>query len=78
MAASLTTLVGALLAYFLLAGIAEVLPYALAAAAASFLYIAIAALVPILHSRRDLKSSFIQLVSIGAGIGVSLALHAWL
>ncbi len=77
-AASLTTFVGALLAYFVLAGVENVVPYALAVSAASFLYIAIAALVPVLHSRRDLKSTIVQLASIGAGIGVSLALHAWL
>ena len=56
----------------------SVLELILAAAAASFIYIAIAALVPILHSRTDLRSSLIQLMSIGAGIGLSLLLHEWL
>ena len=78
MAASGTTFIGALLAYFVLDGVEQALPYALAAAAASFIYIAIAALVPILHSRTDLRSSLIQLMSIGAGIGLTVLLHEWL
>ncbi|MDF1565622.1 MAG: ZIP family metal transporter [Deltaproteobacteria bacterium] len=78
MLAAGTTFIGALLAYFVLAGVQAVLPYALAVSAASFLYIAIAALVPVLHSRTDLKSTLIQLASIGAGIGLSVMLHEWL
>lgn len=49
LAASLTTVAGALFAYFSLA--VEWLPYALAIAAASFIYVAVADLIPSLQRR---------------------------
>ena len=76
--ASLPTFLGALLAFFLLSGVEGVLPFALATAAASFLYIAIAALVPILHAHNDLRSALLQLAFIGLGVACALALHATL
>jgi len=48
---SLSTLVGGVLAYFSLANLHEMLPYILALAASSFLYVAIADLIPSLHQR---------------------------
>jgi zinc and cadmium transporter len=46
------------------------LPYALALAAAGFLYIAVAGLIPGLHRRADPRTSLIQVVLIALGVGV--------
>jgi zinc and cadmium transporter len=50
---SLTSVMGGVLAYFALKPMAAVLPYAIALAASSFLYIAVADLIPGLHRRVD-------------------------
>jgi len=46
------------------------LPYALAVAAASLLYVAVADLIPGLHRRTDPRASAAQIVWIGAGIAL--------
>ena len=73
---SLTSFVGALLAYYGFDTAQNLLPYALTIAAASFIYIAVADLIPGLHRRVDLKASAQQLAVIVAGAGVVMALHA--
>jgi len=73
--ASLSTLVGALFASLALDKAEGLLPLALGVAAGSFIYIAIAALVPILHRHNDLKSSVIQLTGIALGVSVAFYLH---
>ncbi len=65
---SLTSVAGAVVAYFLLEQALGVLPYALAIAAASFLYIAVADLIPGLHRRVDARTSVQQVVLIALGI----------
>ncbi|HEY7740206.1 MAG TPA: ZIP family metal transporter [Steroidobacteraceae bacterium] len=65
---SLTSVAGAVIAYFLLEQALGVLPYALAIAAASFLYVAVADLIPGLHRRVDARTSVQQVVLIAAGI----------
>jgi zinc and cadmium transporter len=70
LATGLASIVGAVAAYFGLRGALDVLPYALAFAAAGFLYIAVAGLIPGLHRRADPVSSAIQVLFIAAGIGV--------
>ena len=76
LAVSLTSFVGALLAYFSFDAATGLLPFALTIAAASFIYIAVADLIPGLHKRVDLKASAQQLAVIVAGAGVVIALHA--
>jgi zinc and cadmium transporter len=73
---SLTSFVGALLAYYWFDTAQNLLPFALTIAAASFIYIAVADLIPGLHRRVDLKASAQQLAVIVAGAGVVMALHA--
>jgi zinc and cadmium transporter len=46
------------------------LPYALAVAAASLLYVAVADLIPGLHKRTDLRASALQVLWIGVGVAV--------
>ncbi len=67
---SLASVIGAVLAYFALRAALEFLPYALAVAAACFLYVAVADLIPGLHRRVDLRTSVAQVVLIGIGIAV--------
>lgn len=63
------TLPGAVIAYFFLEATREAVPFILALSAASFIYIAIADLVPNLHRQVGLKSALMQLVLLLAGIG---------
>lgn len=65
---SLTTLPGVIIGWFWLAEVREAIPFVLAISAASFIYIAVADLVPSLHRHTTLKSSVIQIVLILAGI----------
>ncbi|MCB1624836.1 MAG: ZIP family metal transporter [Pseudomonadales bacterium] len=67
---SLTAVLGGLLGYFALRTAMFLLPYALAIAAASMLYIAVADLIPGLHRRVDPRSSVAQIVLITIGIAV--------
>ena len=68
MLSSITTLPGAVLAYFWLAETRAMVPYVLALSAASFIYIATADLVPNLHRKVRLSDSVIQVVLLLAGI----------
>lgn len=63
-----TSLLSGILAYFLLDTVKEGLPYALAIAAASFLYISMADLIPEMHKETRFKHSLIQLALILLGI----------
>ncbi|MDD2763194.1 MAG: ZIP family metal transporter [Opitutaceae bacterium] len=66
---SLTTLVGALLAYWAGRHLATITPYALAVSAASFLYIALADLTPDHRTQTQLRITWLQGAGIAAGIG---------
>jgi zinc and cadmium transporter len=70
LATGVASVLGAVLAYFGLHETQRVLPYALAFAAAGFLYIAVAGLIPGLHRRADPRTSAQQVMLIGAGIAV--------
>jgi zinc and cadmium transporter len=72
---SLTSVVGGVIAYFALKSALGVLPYALAFAAASFIYVAVADLIPGLHRRVDFRTSVEQFVLIAAGIALVFFTH---
>ncbi len=72
---SLTTLPGAILTFAAGDFIEPYLPYFLAVAAASFLYIAMTDLAPILHHDSGFKRSFQQLAGLMAGILTIGLLH---
>jgi zinc and cadmium transporter len=76
--ASLATVIGALLAYFSLASANNILPYVLALAAASFIYIAVADLIPGLHKRLQLTASIQQVLLIVIGVLVIYLVHSTL
>ena len=66
--------VGAIAAFFAFDSIPRLLPYFLALAAASFLYVAMADLIPGLHRGRTDASSMRQILLIGAGVATMLIL----
>jgi zinc and cadmium transporter len=75
---SLTTVVGGILAYHALLGVHTLLPYVLAIAASSFIYIAVADLIPTLHRRVEAADTLQQLVLISAGVALIYVTHATL
>jgi zinc and cadmium transporter len=72
---SLTSVVGGVIAYFALSTALEFLPYALAFAAASFIYVAVADLIPGLHRRVDLHASLGQVLFIMLGVALVFFTH---
>jgi len=70
-----TTLPGAVVAYFWLSNTYEMEPYILALSAASFIYIAMADLIPGLHRQVTFTSSLRQLVFLLVGIGTIAFFH---
>ncbi|MEQ1740570.1 MAG: ZIP family metal transporter [Methyloglobulus sp.] len=73
--ASLTTVLGGILAYYSLEDLHDSLPYFLALAASSFIYIAVADLIPSLHKKTDIKTSLKQIALIAAGVLLICSLH---
>jgi zinc and cadmium transporter len=73
--ASLTTVLGGVLAYFGLEDLHDSLPYFLALAASSFIYIAVADLIPSLHKKTDMKTSLQQIALIALGVLLICLLH---
>jgi len=63
---------GGVLGWIALDNAQQAIPTILTLAAASFLYIAVADLVPELHHRRKPRDSLLQLVLIGAGVMVAI------
>ncbi|MDH4276100.1 MAG: ZIP family metal transporter, partial [Gammaproteobacteria bacterium] len=61
-----------------LAGVAAVLPYVLAVAASSFIYVAVADLIPGLHQRAELRATVQQTVLIASGVLVIFVAHTLL
>ena len=72
---SLTSIIGGVVAYFALTTALHLLPYALAFAAASFIYVAVADLIPGLHRRVDLRAGVEQVLFIGLGVLVVYLTH---
>lgn len=73
--ASFTTVIGGVLAYFSLEDLHDILPFFLAMASSSFIYIAVADLIPSLHKKTDIKTSLYQITFIMAGVLLIFALH---
>jgi len=73
--ASFTTVIGGVLAYYSLEDLHDILPFFLALASSSFIYIAVADLIPSLHKKTDMKTSLHQIVLIMAGVLVISSLH---
>ena len=65
---TVTAVAGGVLGYWLLAGSQQLLPYVLTLAAASFIYIAVADLMPQMQRRTRLKETLPQVIFIAAGV----------
>jgi zinc and cadmium transporter len=76
MLTSVTSVIGGIAAYYFLGQTTQLLPYALAIAASSFLYIAVADLIPGLHRKVDPGSGVKQFICILLGVGVIYFSHA--
>jgi zinc and cadmium transporter len=68
MLSSFGTVVGGVLAYFSLEDVHQLLPYFLAVAASSFIYVAVADLIPTLHKRTHAEAVVQQMALILAGV----------
>lgn len=73
--ASLTTVPGALVAWWAGRSVSGIAPYALAISAASFLYIALADLTPDHRAQTRLSTTCIQVAGIGAGVATIALVH---
>ena len=73
---SVTSVLGGVLAYFAMAQVQEALPYVIAIAASSFLYIAVADLIPGLHRKVDPGSGAWQFLYIVLGVVVISVSHS--
>jgi zinc and cadmium transporter len=78
LAVSLASVAGGLLGYLILDYAQPLVQYALALAAACFIYIAIADLIPHLHRQNRREELWWQIVLIAAGVGTTGILGAWL
>lgn len=67
---SLAAVVGGLIGWLILSGASGILPYVLVLAAASFIYISVADLVPVLQRQRQPADFLIQFSLLAAGIGL--------
>lgn len=72
---SLATVLGALIAYFALEDIKEILPIILVLAASSFIYVSVADLIPTLHKRTEVQATLHQILLIMAGVLLISILH---
>jgi zinc and cadmium transporter len=68
--AGTVTMLGGLVGYFLVAQLEDFLPYFLVAASSSFVYVALADLIPQLQKRLGLRETVAQVLWLGAGIGL--------
>lgn len=75
---STTTVVGGVAAYFSLSAAMGAVPYVLAIAASSFIYIAVADLIPGLHKRPEPAATAQQIVLIAIGVAVIYFAHSTL
>jgi zinc and cadmium transporter len=64
-----------LIGFFFLAEATTIVPFILALSAASFIYIAVADLVPGLTRQRGLRANLIQLMLLFSGIATIALLH---
>lgn len=73
---SVTSVIGGIAAYYFLGRTLQILPYALVLAASSFLYIAVADLIPGLHRKVDPGSGVQQFLFILLGVAVIYFSHS--
>ena len=75
---SLAAVVGGCVGYFALDAAKSAIPIVVVLAAASFIYIAVADLIPWMQRRADGATSAWQVVMVGAGVGMIALTHSFL
>lgn len=75
---STTTVVGGVLAWYTLQDLQPLLPFVLAVAASSFIYIAVADLIPTLHQRVEGRATIQQVTLIAIGVLLIYTTHSTL
>jgi zinc and cadmium transporter len=76
--AGLASVAGGLIGYFALAHAQQAVPYVVILAASSFIYIAVADLIPWMQRRADTASAMWQVTLIGSGVGLIAITHSLL
>ncbi len=74
---SLMAVVGGLLGYYTLDRASGLIPYVLVFASSGFIYIAVSDLMPQMQRRSTLRESIPQVLLIGLGVAMVVALHAF-
>lgn len=74
----LAAVVGGVLGYFLLGQVQALFPYLLVAAASSFIYVAVADLIPQMQRRLPAREVLAQVAWIGAGVLLILTAKGWM
>jgi zinc and cadmium transporter len=72
----LAAVAGGVLGYFIVGPWEDLFPYLLVVAASSFIYVAVADLLPQLQRRLALRDTLAQIAWIAAGLGLALAMQA--
>ena len=75
-ASSLASVAGGVLGYYAFEGVRTATPYVLVVAAASFIYIAVADLIPDLHRARGVRETLWQIALVAAGVATMAAMRA--
>ena len=76
--ASLAAVLGGLVGYLALGHARQATPYVVVLAASSFIYIAVADLIPWMQRRVDAGTSAWQIVMVAAGVATISLTHSWL
>lgn len=76
--AGLASVAGGLIGYLALAHAQQAVPYVVILAASSFIYIAVADLIPWMQRRADTASATWQVILIGSGVGLIAITHSLL
>jgi zinc and cadmium transporter len=74
----LAAVAGGVLGYLVIQPFAQLMPYLLVVAASSFIYVAVADLIPQLQRRLAWRETLAQLAWLGAGLGLIALLVEWL
>lgn len=74
---SLMAVAGGLLGYYTLDRASGLIPYVLVFASSGFIYIAVSDLMPQMQRRSTMRESIPQVVLIGLGVAIVVALHAF-
>ncbi|HEY9381405.1 MAG TPA: ZIP family metal transporter [Burkholderiales bacterium] len=75
LASSATAIIGGIAGYYVLGAVSWLLPYVLALAASSFIYIAVADLIPGMNRRWDARRALSEMMLVIAGIIFIVGLH---